>query len=150
MKKAILYPLFLAALVCASFLKSNAQPPAGEGPMGPPPELNNTMSTDQADEISRIQTDWMKKKLKLNGDQQKAVEKITREHAKKILVFRKKEGYKATTDPEKLAADKVRDEALKGILTEKQFSRYTKNKSVLENSFEITGTGIGMPPPPGM
>lgn len=63
--------------------------------MGPPPELNNRLSTNEEKEISRLQVDWMKKKLKLNKEQQQAAEKITLDHAKKILVLKKKRGTKA-------------------------------------------------------
>lgn len=117
--------------------------------MGPPPELNNSLATNEETEISRLQMDWMKKKLKLNKEQQESAEKIVREHARKVLLLKKKEGYNAETDPGKRQADLERNEAMKKILTEKQFSRLIKNKQVLENSFDNISLG-GLPPPPGM
>jgi hypothetical protein len=140
--------LVLAAVISFSHV-SHAQPPAGELPMGPPPETNNNLVTNAETEISRLQLDWMKKKLKLNKEQQLYVGKITMEHVKKILHLKKKEGYQPATDRDKQQADQDRDAALKKILTEKQFSRFIKNKQVLENSFENSGGG-GIPPPPGM
>jgi len=149
MKKLILQSLFVLTMVILYSRVTQAQPPAGELPMGPPPELNNRLSTNEEKEISRLQVDWMKKKLKLNKEQQQAAKKITLDHAKKILVLKKKEGYKGPSDPGKQQADLERDEAMKKMLTEKQFSRFTKNKHILENSFD-NFQGGGIPPPPGM
>lgn len=149
MKKIIIHSLLVLATAISFSLVSNAQPPAGELPMGPPPEMSNKLVTNEETEISRLQMDWMKKKLKLNKEQQQVVEKITREHAKKILLLKNKEGYIAATDPGKKQADLERDEAMKKILTEKQFSRFNKNKQVLENSFDNISGG-GLPPPPGL
>jgi len=149
MKKLIRQSLFVLTLVIFFSRVTQAQPPAGELPMGPPPELNNSLATNEETEISRLQMDWMKKKLKLNKEQQESAEKIVREHARKVLLFKKKEGYNAETDPGKRQADLERNEAMKKILTEKQFSRLIKNKQVLENSFDNISLG-GLPPPPGM
>lgn len=149
MKKSIRHLLLVLAAVLSFTIISKAQPPSGEVPMGPPPEMSSNSVTNEEAEISRIQVDWMKKKLKLNKDQQQAAEKITSVHVGKILALKKKEGYNGSTDPVKQQADHERDEAMKKILTEKQFNRFNKNKHVLENSFENIRAG-GMPPPPGM
>jgi hypothetical protein len=140
--------LTLTAVISLSFA-SIAQPPSGEDPIGPPPEINNSTATNEEAAISRLQVDWMKKKLKMTKDQVQAAEKITLDHAKKILMLKKKEGYNGTNDPGKQQADHERDEAMKKMLTEKQFIRFTKNKHILENSFENFRVG-GLPPPPGM
>lgn len=140
--------LVLTAIISYSYT-SEAQPPSGEGPIGPPPEINISVSSNEEAAISRLQMDWMKKKLKLTKDQVQAAEKITLDYAKKILMLKKKEGYNGTNDPDKQQVDHERDEAMKKMLTEKQFIRFTKNKHILENSFENFRDG-GIPPPPGM
>ena len=94
--------------------------------------------------------DWKKKKLKLSNEQEQAVDKITREYVTNVLALKKKENYKGNTDPAKKAAESERNEALKKILTEKQFSKFDKNKAILDNAFDNAGTGGMPPPPPGL
>ena len=115
MKKIFKQSLLVLTTAISFSLVSHAQPPSGELPMGPLPELNNSLSTNEETEISRLQMDWMKKKLKLNKEQQQATEKIVLEHARKILFLKKTEGYKADTDPGKKQADLERNEAMKKI-----------------------------------
>ena len=148
MKKKISGPVFISLLLSFS-LFTQAQPPAGEPPMGPPPEMGTTVS-NEVTSISNMQLDWMKKKLKLANDQEQAVDKITQEYVKKVLALKKKENYKGNTDPAKKNADSERDEALKKILSEKQFSKFVKNKAILDNAFDNAGIGGMPPPPPGL
>ena len=135
----------LTSLIC---LKSNAQLPAGEGPMGPPPEFSKSTESNEEKSICQLQTDWLNKKLKLGKDQLSEVEKITAFYVKKRLTLKKKEGNKEALEAGMSEAELERDRSLKKILTEKQYNRYLKQKQVLENSFEHAGSG-GMPPPPG-
>lgn len=148
MNKKITGPGFLAFLLSFSLL-TQAQPPAGEAPMGPPPEMGTPVSNEITG-ISSMQLDWMKKKLKLASEQELAVDKITREYVKKVLALKKKENYNGNADPAKKAAESERDEALKKILTEKQFSKFVKNKAILDNAFDNAGIGGMPPPPPGL
>lgn len=139
---------FLALLLSFSTI-IQAQPPGGEPPMGPPPEIGATNS-NEVTSISSVQMDWMKKKLKLTHEQELAADKITQEYVKKVLDLRKKENYNASTDTGKKTAEQIRDEALKKILTEKQFSKFVKNKAILDNAFDNAVIGGMPPPPPGL
>lgn len=147
MKKNTRLPYMVLILIFLGSFSSQAQPPAGEGPMGPPPEMSTAVSNEE-NEICSSQQEWMKKKLKLSREQQAAVQQITRQYVKKMLALKKKDNYQGSNDPGKILADRERDEALRKILTPKQFTRFDKNKHVLDNSFEITAGG--MPPPPPM
>jgi hypothetical protein len=148
MKKSIL-KLSVILLSSLLSLNSSAQPPAGEGPMGPPPEFSKTPESSEEKTICQLQTDRLNKKLKLGKEQLPVVEKITATYVNKRLALKKKEGNKEDLAARRLQIEQERDQSLKKILTEKQFTRYLKQKQVLENSFENIGSG-GIPPPPGM
>lgn len=139
MKSIVILCAFL--LFSGSFLHLGAQPPAGDMP-GPPPESIESGNTPES--IAELQTKWMKKKLKLNPEQFKEAVKINDRYVKKVL---------AAAGPDagnlKKKADTERDEALRKMLTPKQFSRYVKNKTVLDNGFENSGYNSIPPPPPG-
>lgn len=138
-------------LVLSSFiyLNSFAQPPAGEGPMGPPPEMSKSLESNEEKTICQLQNEWLNKKLKLGKDQIPQVEKVTAAYVKKRLALKTKEERKETIETDREQAELERDRSLKNILSEKQFSRYLKQKHILENSFDNAAYG-GMPPPPGM
>lgn len=147
MKKRIMKWTLLALSTLLS-LHGLAQLPAGEGPMGPPPEYSKTPESSEEKTICQLQTDRLNKKLKLGKEQLPEVEKITATYVNKRLALKKKEGNKDELVARRLEIELEHDQSLKKILTEKQFNRYLKQKQVLENSFENTGFG-GMPPPPG-
>lgn len=129
-------------------LHSFAQPPAGEGPMGPPPEFSKAPESSEEKSICQLQTDRLNKKLKLAKEQLPDVEKITATYVNKRLALKKREGNNDDLVARRLQIELERDQSLKKVLTEKQFTRYLKQKQVLENSFDNAGYG-GMPPPPG-
>lgn len=147
MKKRITkWPVILLSSLLS--LNSFAQPPAGEGPMGPPPEFSKTTESSEEKTICQLQTDHLNKKLKLGKDQLSEVEKITATYVNKRLALKKKEDNNDDFAARRLQIELERDQSLKKILTEKQYSRYLKQKQVLENSFENAGFG-NVPPPPG-
>lgn len=119
----------------------NAQPPQGEGPG---PQVTETRSDNEV--IAAMQTEWMKKKLKLNTSQLKEAETINDRYVKKILEAKKTAGPDA--DKRKNEAANEREEAFKKILTGKQFSKFQKNKSILDNGFDYSGNNFAAPPPP--
>lgn len=133
-KSVITILLFLAATAAYS-------QPGGDGPPGGGPQ------SFTANDISDIQTAWMKKKLKLSKEQVEKVREIN-----KLYVSQKQELQKAgEKQPDKLnEPDKARDSNLKVILSEKQFASYLKKKAELDNSISSSGnTGMQPPPPPG-
>lgn len=147
MKKRIMkWPVF--ALVTLFSLHSHAQPPAGEGLMPPPPEFSKNTENSEEKTICQLQTDQLNKKLKPGKEQLPVVEKIIANYVNKRLALKKKDGNKDDLAAQRLQIELERDQALKKILTEKQFARYLKQKQVLENSFDNAGFG-SMPPPPG-
>ncbi|MBN8687673.1 MAG: hypothetical protein J0M10_11655 [Chitinophagales bacterium] len=146
MKTKFLFPLIIVVLFFSSAQGIMAQPPQGEGPVGPPPELA-VQPDNEEKEICRLQLGWMKKKLRLSEEQVDAAEKAIIVYVRKRLALMKKETYKGNNDPAILQAGMERDNALKKMLTPKQFSRFDKNKHILENSFENPGGGIPPPPP---
>lgn len=146
MKKIFVLLCYLS-IVFVNPMNGIAQPPAGEGPMGPPPEMSRVLENSQEATICQIQIDWLKKKLKLDKSQLTAVEKSTSIYVKKVLSLKKTITDATSLETAKEQAIRERDQAMKLILSEKQYSRYLKTKPVLENSFEYVNYG-GMPPPP--
>ncbi len=145
MKKMIVV-LFYLSIVLLYPLNGKSQPPAGEGPMGPPPELSSTQETSRETAICQLQTDWLKKKLKLNKSQLTAVENSTARYVNKILVIEKTQTTTSSLVEAKKQAELKRDQEMKTILSEKQYSRYLKIKQILDNSFETKA----IPASPGM
>lgn len=131
----------LTTLILVTATISYSQSFSGDGPPGGGPQ------TFTASDIADIQTAWMKKKLKLSKEQVEKVKEINKEFVTKKQELQKA-GEKQTdklTEP-----DKERDEKMKKILSEKQFTRFQKKKPELESSLSPSGnTAMPPPPPPG-
>ncbi len=137
----------LLLLVSTLSFTGYTQPPGGDGP---PPFASKITSG----EIAELQTEWMKKKLKLSKEQVEEVSKINLSFADKLQQLQKitenKNNGENRIHVEKVAVlDKEKDNALKPILSDKQFNIYLKKKAALNNVDSNSGNMPSPPPPPG-
>ncbi|MFT3674973.1 MAG: hypothetical protein QM781_03655 [Chitinophagaceae bacterium] len=113
-----------------------AQPSAGTGP-----RFQEVTAEDMADAESQ----WMKKKLKLKKPELNRVKEINLRFAKERMTLLKTN----KPDPARLQAlEKQQEEALKGALSEKQFTNYLKRRGEIREELQRSGNNSLPPPPP--
>lgn len=131
--------LLLMLFLSISQHRLQAQPPSDSGPR---------FQETTADDLADAETQWMKKKLKLKKPELAKVKEINLHYAKERMSLQKNSRAAQPANADRLKAlEQEKEQKLRGILSEKQFTNYLKKREEIRDQLQ-SGNNSGFPPPP--